>query len=365
MNKTEIHVTYGTDARQMVYGLLSELNLKQELRPGMRIGLKPNLVVAKKASEGATTSPELVEGIIQYFKDNGFNNIAIMEGSWVGDNTKKAFKVCGYEELSKKYNVPLYDLKDDEFVERQVGDLKLKMCRKPLEVDFLINLPVLKAHCQTGMTCALKNLKGCIPDAEKRRFHNLGLHKPIGYLAKALPVHLIIVDAMCGDLTFEEGGNPVRMDRLIVGCDPVLIDTYGASLLGYSPEDVSYIGIAEKMGTGSTKLAAAIIKEYNTEEKNGCRFEPSSRVQRLAKNVVEDKACSACYGSLIHALQRLSENGSRVLETIYIGQGFCGQDKDGIGIGSCTRKFARHVGGCPPAAKDIVDFIEARKIINK
>ena len=32
------------------------------------------------------------------------------------------------------------------------------------------------------MTCALKNLKGCLPDREKRRFHALGLTKPIAAL---------------------------------------------------------------------------------------------------------------------------------------------------------------------------------------
>lgn len=361
MDKQEIHVTYGTNAKQMVYQLLHALNIKAKLSKDMRIGLKPNLVVAREANEGATTSPELVEGIIQYLKDNDFHNIAVMEGSWVGDSTKRAYKVCGYEELSRKYHVPLYDLKDDTFIERQVGDLTLRVCQKPLEVNFLINLPVLKAHCQTNVTCALKNLKGCIPDAEKRRFHSLGLTKPIGYLAKALPVQLIIVDAMCGDLTFEEGGNPVRMDRLIAGVDPVLIDTYGASLLGYSPDDISYIGIAERMGVGSSDLSKAVIKEYNAAAKNGSYFVPSGKAKSLAKNVVEDKACSACYGSLIHALNRLSENGSRVREKVYIGQGFCGQERDGVGIGNCTKNFKAHVSGCPPTAKAIVAFMENRK----
>ena len=45
----------------------------------------------------------------------------------------------------------------------------------------MINLPVLKGHCQTLITCALKNNKGLIPNAEKRRFHTLGAassHRP-------------------------------------------------------------------------------------------------------------------------------------------------------------------------------------------
>ena len=46
----------------------------------------------------------------------------------------------------------------------------MEICCRALDADFLINLPVLKGHCQTAMTCALKNCKGCIPDREKRRF---------------------------------------------------------------------------------------------------------------------------------------------------------------------------------------------------
>ena len=58
------------------------------------------------------------------------------------------------------------------------------------------------------MTCALKNCKGCLPDREKRRFHAEGLMRPIAALATALRPELTIVDSLCGDLDFEEGGNP-------------------------------------------------------------------------------------------------------------------------------------------------------------
>jgi uncharacterized protein (DUF362 family) len=357
----EIHVIYGRDQYQMTYDLLGKINLAAELRPGLTVGLKPNLVVAKKASEGATTSPAIVEGVICYLRDNGVKSIAIMEGSWVGDDTKRAYAVCGYKDLAAKYGIPLYDLKDDAYVTKRVAELELKICKKPLEVDLLINMPVLKAHCQTALTCALKNLKGCIPDSEKRRFHNLGLHKPIGYLGQALKPGLTIVDAIAGDLSFEEGGNPVAMDRIIAGKDPVLIDTYAAALLGYATEDIAYIGIAEKVGAGSTALAAAKISEYDVGLKNGASFKPSQRTRRLAEKVTAEAACSACYGSLIHALQRLDD--SRMLaslrQPVYIGQAFRNKALPGLGIGSCAGHCARHVAGCPPTAKDIVAFLTA------
>lgn len=361
MMKNEIHVSYGTDYLKMTYELLKKMKIAKELNATMSIAIKPNLVVAKDASSGATTTPVIVEGIIQYLRANGITNISIMEGSWVGDNTKQAFEVCGYRKLANKYDIPLYDLKDDDFTIKQIDDLNIEVCRKPLEVDYLINVPVLKAHCQTMLTCAIKNLKGCITDNEKRRFHRLGLMKPIAYLGKALTPSLTIVDSIAGDLTFEEGGNPVRMDRIFAGKDIVLLDAYAASLLGYSPDEIEYIGIAESIGAGSANISKANIYEYNSELKKAEKILPSNRAQQLARKVIAREACSACYGGLIHALQRMSDNKTLNLlkDPIYIGQGFKEQPINGIGIGSCTKNCTQYIHGCPPTAKSIVEFLEA------
>jgi len=106
------------------------------------------------------------EGCIEYLQKYGFKNITIMEGSWVGDNTKRAFRVTGYDKIAEKYGVKLMDLKDDRTrpVDTAIG--KINVCATALDTDYLISLPVLKGHCQTTMTCALKNSKGCPPSAE-------------------------------------------------------------------------------------------------------------------------------------------------------------------------------------------------------
>lgn len=361
MKRNEIHVIYGRDnIAGMAQELMEQMAVAEGMEKDARIALKPNFVIPAPAAGGATTHPEIAEGILRYFHERGFRNFAIMEGSWAGErDTQTAFRVCGYEALAQKYGAKLYDLKRDETAERTVDGLSLRICRKPLEeADFLINLPVLKAHCQTRMTCALKNLKGCLPDSEKRRFHRLGLTRPIACLAKALPVQLTVVDAICGDLTFEEGGHPVFMDRLIAGTDPVLVDSYGASLLGFALEDVPYIPLAEQLGVGSTDIAAADIREYHSEDKMRSLFRPGDAATRLAGQVTADSACSVCYGSLIHAMQRLTENGKRPSQAICIGQGFRGREAEGLGIGNCTAKLKKYLPGCPPSAKDIAAFLE-------
>ncbi len=359
MLKDGIYVSYGNNPKEMIQEILSSIKVEQYIKKNAVIGIKPNLVVAKPASSGATTSPELVEGVIVYLQSKGLRNIVILEGSWIGDRTARAFNICGFTELSRQYGVPLIDLQKDKYSTLSVDGMKINICQAVQKLDYLINMPVLKGHCQTRITCALKNLKGCIPNSEKRRFHTMGLHKPIAYLNKAIKTDLIIVDGLMGDLDFEEGGNPVQMDRIIVGSDPVLIDSYVADLLGYSLEEIPYIKIAERIGVGRCLTfkdqISELHQEYNTE-----RIPRTRAVERLAGHIKDRDACSACYGSLIHALARLDEQGllTRLGTRVYVGQGYRGMDSMGIGVGTCTRGFEINVPGCPPTAKDIIDVIQ-------
>ncbi len=360
MKKNSLTVIYGTHGSQMAYTIMESAGIEKKVSACMNIAIKPNLVVAKPSQSGATTCPGVIEGIIRFLKDCGVSRIKIMEGSWIGAGTRSAFKSCGYEDLSHKYDVPLVDLKKDPVESLSSNGLKMKVCKSPLEADFLINVPVLKAHCQTNMTCALKNMKGCIPDSEKRRFHTLGLHKPIAVLNTLLKTNLVIVDGIQGDLTFEEGGNPVSMNRLILGTDPVLVDSYAAQLLGYSPEDIDYIALSEKMGVGSSKIEDDTVMELNRDDTCAVPSQNTgSKVKNLSRYTIEDQACSACYGNLIHALARLEEKGliACLDGRVHIGQGFKGKHGHGTGIGNCTSGFSHNIPGCPPKTCDIVKHL--------
>lgn len=356
--KNKIHVIYGTNPKEMVLELLAETDPLKDLRRDALIALKPNLVVAKPASSGATTHPEITAGVIEYLKEKKFSRIVIMEGSWVGDRTERAFRICGYNKLAEQYGIEIIDLQKDGAHEYTHDGFKIKVCDRAMKADYIINLPVMKGHCQTQMTCALKNLKGCIPDTEKSRFHTIGLHKPIAYLNAVLKQNLVIVDAMNGDLSFEEGGNPVAMNRIFSGTDPVQIDAYAARLMGIELPEVPYIGIAENLGIGSTVIDNDSIVELNAPGRMNPRR--SCRVRDLAKSVTEKDACSACYANLIAALNILEKEKllERLNRNIHIGQGFRGTAADAAGIGDCTNKHLSFVPGCPPDTDSIVSFLK-------
>lgn len=350
-----IYAAYGSDPAGMARTLL-EAGVGRSAPSGATISLKPNLVVARPASEGATTHPEIVAGVIEYFRDLGHRDVEIIEGSWLGDDTRRAFSVCGMETLAKRYGVRLFDLKRDETVTRDTPAGKIRLCRKAAEADFLVNLPVLKGHCQTRMTCALKNMKGCIPDSEKRRFHSAGLDVWIAALATALRPAVTLVDGICGDLDFEEGGNPVQADRTLLGADPVKLDAYVCALMGLEVGEVEYLVLAERYGVGSIAIGGDDVVELNRPG-SGARPKPGGKVKRLAACLEAREACSACFANAVHAVGRLREDRRERFRPLHIGQGWKGMRGKGVGIGACCAGFDISVPGCPPTASAIVEAL--------
>ena len=181
MQRDEILRSYGTDYKNMTKALLeaggaaADIRFKCGLasqgdkagnanvslagaqdglssRRRLRIGIKPNLVCPTPADFGGTTHPEIVAGIIEYLTEHGFgpDEIEILEGSWVGDRTEDAFEYCGYNSLSLKYGVQLRDMqKEHETISCNCTGLSLNICSHALDFDYLVNVPVIKGHCQT------------------------------------------------------------------------------------------------------------------------------------------------------------------------------------------------------------------------
>jgi len=349
MKHNQILKIYGTDYKEMTIRLLTEAGLSELIGDKeKRICIKPNLLAPTPAEYGATTHPEIVAGIIEYLRTEGFDRILIAEGSWVGDRTSEAYEYCGYRELCETYGVPFIDTQKENRHGVDCAGMRLEITDVCDRFDFLINVPVLKGHCQTKMTCALKNLKGLLPNREKSRFHRMGLHKPIAHLQAGIRQDFIVVDHICGDLDFEEGGNPVVRNCIMAALDPVLTDSYACRLLGLTADDVPYVKMSEGLGIGSTDLSSADIRVLGDKPEDAEL--PRTRQLLDVSYAVDDiDSCSACYANLTGALWRLQDEGllDRLGVPIGIGQGM--QGKTGLlGVGRCTSGFDFNIPGCPP-----------------
>ena len=342
---------HGDDAHDMTLRLLEACEAHRLVPGGGSVALKPNLVLAAEPEGGAVTHPGVVSGCVEYFRAHGVVDVQVIESSWVGDNTMRALRRSGLEEACHRYDVPFFDLKRDRVVSVQTAIGPIDVCERAVDAGLRVDLPVLKGHCQTRLTCALKNLKGCIPDAEKRRFHALGLTKPIAALGAALRPGLVVTDSICGDLCFEEGGTPVQTHVMYACADAVQADAYGRSLMGLRPEEVPYIELAERYGTGRANWSTDDLVLLNEPSVAAEYVRPGGEVARLTRNVYEREACSACYAALVRALYA---SGRGRNQRICIGQGWDGTTPPGLGIGRCCRGAEECVPGCPPTAESIV-----------
>ena len=74
MNKNQIFIKSGTEYEKMTKELLTASNLAELIGDRHKmVGIKPNLVSPSDPSEGGTTHPEIIAGILEYLKENGFN----------------------------------------------------------------------------------------------------------------------------------------------------------------------------------------------------------------------------------------------------------------------------------------------------
>jgi uncharacterized protein (DUF362 family) len=309
----EVVIIYGTQVEKMVRQLIEKTGSMDQLRPDDSVMIKPNLVASRKDWIGIDTDPRVIEALVKCLKDRGVHRITVGDGSGMGNSATKAFEYCGYRDLSIHYGLRLVDLEKDEFIKKPVsieGPFKnLEIARTVLESDFFINVPVMKAHNGTLITCSLKNLKGTMPRSMKTAFHSVDLHRAIAQLNSILVPDLIVVDGFQGDLHSETGHDPVAMDRIILGTNPVEVDSVVADTLGYGPQNIRHIACSADAGLGTCDLKEIRIHSLNRPSRKKRFSPPIHYSKRFPCSISEEGACCTCTGNFIFALERLKEQG--------------------------------------------------------
>jgi uncharacterized protein (DUF362 family) len=218
--------------------------------------VKPNYINSKHPSTGITTDSRVIEGVVKFLKEGKTaNDVIIGEGSGFGD-TFQAFKIAGVDAVAERWSVKLMDLNRDEFVEARVPDplnlKKVKVAKTALD-STIVSVPKLKPHRIATVTLSLKNMMGAL--ASKGTMHRgTSLSENIADLASVLKPSLAVVDGIIAGEGHETSGNPVPMNLVIAGTDPVAVDAVGAAVMGISPEDVKHLLLAEKKGLGTCRL---------------------------------------------------------------------------------------------------------------
>ncbi len=234
-----------------------ELGRWDEFIKGPKIFLKIN-GISDQVVPGQCTSPWVLEAVIRIVKEQ-FPEADIAMGDTnlaAAQQFNTAAKLWGFRDLAEKYGIKLVNLAEDEAIEVEVGGKifkKLTLPKSLVDADSILNIPVMKSHCLTTITCCLKNHWGCVPRF-RHQYHVVADQciPDINYYFKKTRFNLI-------DGTVSMEGNAPRTgiskvcSVIFASNDRVAADYSVAKYMGFPPENIPHILNAEAMGIGSTK----------------------------------------------------------------------------------------------------------------
>lgn len=182
--------------------------------------------------------------------------------------------------LATKYKkeIGLVEKCSRNYIEKKVPKGKalktVKIIRELFDCDAYINLPIIKHHNGTHVSCSLKNLMGANTNDTNQFFHHgSGAKESYGdvqFLSQCIAdlntlrrPALCIVDA--SQVLSTNGpagpGELVKLNTVVAGRDPVAVDAYCATLLGRDPKDILMIQKSAQHQLGNSELKQLNIGE--------------------------------------------------------------------------------------------------------
>ncbi len=246
-----------TEMRAAVDAHFGALGVADDLRAGLRVLIKPNLLGGHRPEQGATTHPALVSAMIGWLRDNGVNDITIADspgGTYRRSYLRDVYEACGY--------LPL------EGAARLNYDTGFRAAACPegffcggfniidpiLNADYIINVAKLKTHALAAMTAGVKNLFGAVPGLQKPECHfkypdRDDFARVLVELALVVRPQVTVIDAV----EAMEGNGPLngrirRLDLTLASRDVFSQDYVAAKLMGLDPETVPILRQALSRG---------------------------------------------------------------------------------------------------------------------
>ena len=338
-----------------------------------KVLIKPNIASRDRSGTGKVTDARITEAVARAVLERKPARMVIGEGAAVGydfpdlQDTMMALEESGTQAVAEKLGVPVVDLNRDSHREVEIpGALvmkKVKIAQTVLESDVIVSVPVMKTHIRSAVTLSLKNMKGVMPGAEKRKTHQLGLEQAISDLNAVVKPHFAVVDGLVGmEGLWEYPDDCVRPGLVGASRDPVALDSVFARIMGVEVQEVMHLQYCQRRGLGvADPMGIETIGIPILEVRHPFRpaFEVvKNRYPGLA--VLAEKACTGCTNEFISTLIyiRLAQQVDKLSGlTVVLGEAPEGLAAEkAVVIGKCARKLEGRfpfVPGCPPGVDEI------------
>jgi len=296
--------------------------IRQFVKPGRKVLLKPNLLAGKPPEKAVTTHPEIVRAVIELLQAAG-GIVSVGDSPGIGSPENVARK-SGILDVIEATGAHFARFETSVKIRPRGGTFQeLEIAQDILDADIIINLPKLKTHQMMGLTCAVKNMFGAVVGLRKPRLHlQAGTDKSffalmLLELCEQLAPTLNIVDAVIGMEGEGPGsGTPVQLGTLLAGSNAQAVDTVATELVGMQPHQVwtqrkaldtdrPYTRIAqlELLGTSLEELRVDNFRPAKTTDVNFGLKGPLKNYLRhsiTARPVVDPNLCRLCNDCVTH-----------------------------------------------------------------
>ena len=258
-------VARGGDPALRVRAALAALGgMERFVGRGETVLVKPNMAWDRTPEQGANTNPEVVAEVVRLCRAAGARRVVVAENP-VHDAERVAAR-SGIRAAALAAGGELVLPGASGFTWTTLGGAVLAswdVLSVLLQADRLVNVPVVKHHSLSRLTCGFKNHMGLL-GGSRGRLHQ-DIHPALVDLASAFRPTLTVVDATRvmkrngptgGRLEDVEAVNAVA-----AGTDPVACDAWAARQLGLDPKDVAHIVLADGRGLGSLAAGAGAVME--------------------------------------------------------------------------------------------------------
>jgi len=226
--------------------------------------VKPNIAFDRKPELAATTNPEVVATLVRLCLEAGAKQVRVFDNPM--EDPRRSYVSSGIMAAAKAAGANVSYIDERKFRRMDLKGEVLKsweVYQEAVEVDKMINCPILKHHTEARLTMGMKNLMGLI-GGERGRLH-WHLEQAIVDLAAFFKPTLVVLDAF-RVLTANgpQGGSlkyVKQLNTVAASSDQVAIDAMGAKLFGLRPAEMAHLPIAVKRGLGRMDLTKIRIKE--------------------------------------------------------------------------------------------------------
>lgn len=237
--------------------------MEQFVRPEQKVLLKPNLLSARPPDAAVCTHPAIVEAVASLVAATG-NKCFIGDSPSIGSETsagyRKLLEVTGMREVADRTGAVTVRF-DDSATERESPDGKVfrrfLIADAVTDADFLVNIPKFKTHGLTVISCAVKNLFGCITARRKVEYHLQAGDDPEMFaqilvdLARFVRPGLSIMDGIVGmDGQGPAAGRRRSFGLIMASSDAVALDAAACMVAGFDPMSVPMLRLAHEQGVG-------------------------------------------------------------------------------------------------------------------